>query len=146
MPNPRIHEEYLGGISKITYSVAEHGGAVGRIALPLTLPNNTIILAAYANPALNDQGLFEAVESGGAATYQLSIESEGDLASGAAIAELNTYQPYPPTVAIPIVLTAKRQLVLDIQVADLTQGMVDFYIEYRLGVELAGDPEPPLGG
>jgi aminopeptidase N len=119
-PTPSIIAPQLGGIIKATFDYAEHGGAVGDIALDLKLPDNAIVY----------QGLIDVVTdptSGGSATVALKIE-------GSAIASVTGQLDTVPdgTAANVVKLTAERTLTVTVTTAALTAGKFHVYLTYFL--------------
>lgn len=135
--NPSIYANGLGGSTKISYTVSEFGGSIGRIELPLVFPANSVIFTAFANKAMDEQGVLTRLASEGAATVRLSIEGESDLTAASPFGEFNVYKLLLPTLASPIITTQRRQLLLDIAGANLVSGGFDIFIEYRNGVDVA---------
>jgi hypothetical protein len=126
-PTPSIIAPQLGGIIKATFDYAEHGGAVGDIALDLKLPDNAIVY----------QGLIDVVTdptSGGSATVALKIEGSADLLAATAIASVTGQLDTVPdgTAANVVKLTAERTLTVTVTTAALTAGKFHVYLTYFL--------------
>lgn len=75
----RLFLDTCGGLTRVTYDYAEHGGAVGSTPLELTLPVGTIITNGFID-------VITAPTSGGSATIALNFIGENTQAIKAATA------------------------------------------------------------
>lgn len=111
--------------AKATYDFATLGGAVGSIAMGVSIPAGSMVRAVVMEEETN-------VTSEGSATVQLKAGTT-NLTAATAIADI----PALGTVALPssataVKITAESELTLAVAVADLTAGKVNVYVEYYL--------------
>lgn len=119
----RIWQDQVGGLIRVEYDFATHGGAVGDNLIPLTLPANTIILGGFID-------VHTAPTSGGSATVAIKAESAGDVLGATAIASVTgqvaLVEDFTATNALK--LTTECQLAVTVAVAALTAGNFTLYL------------------
>lgn len=122
---PRIHQDGVGGLAKIEYSVAEHGGKVGANPIPLKLPAGAIVTKGLVK-------VTEPFTSGGAATVAFTCNTAGDLLAATAIASVTGKLDLIPEndAATSVETTAERQLALTVATAALTGGAATVWLWY----------------
>lgn len=111
------------------YSFATDAGAIGNINLGASIPSGALVLAAYIE-------VITPPTSGGLATIELQLEAAGDVqaAAGIGAAPWSTAGPKLSSArtraAVPLKLTAARDIVMVIAAAALTAGAFRVYVEY----------------
>ncbi|MBW4580715.1 MAG: hypothetical protein KME42_14210 [Tildeniella nuda ZEHNDER 1965/U140] len=121
----RLHQDDLGGLVKVQYDFAVHGGAIGAIAIPLLLPNKAVIFDGFMD-------VVTAPTSSGSATIAAGFNTTTDIKAATAIASYTGIVAVVPvgTAAAALKLTADRQLTLTVAVAALTAGKINFFFKY----------------
>lgn len=124
---PRIHDDNVGGIVKVTYDFDVHGGAVGDIPLDFELPANAVIVNGFVDEV-------EDLTSDGSATIAIKAESAADLKAATAIASYTGRVALIPvgTAATSVKTTEARVLTLTVAVAALTAGKMNIFLDYRI--------------
>lgn len=106
--------DQLGGSAAIMYDFATNGGAIGTIELPLTIPDNAVIIGAYVD-------VLTPPTSAGSATVALGLNTNTDVLAATAIASV-TGVVVAKAQAAAFKLTAERKLKVTIATAALTAG------------------------
>lgn len=114
---------------RATFDFAKLGGAIGSIALPVTLPEGAIVMDGMVH-------VLTAVTSGGAATVALQLEAAGDIVAAAAV----TGAPWSTTglkdivpagtAATAVKTTVARKPTVVIATAALTAGKFRVFLRY----------------
>jgi hypothetical protein len=114
-------------ILRATYDFAVHGGAVGSISLPLTVPSGVIVSDGMLD-------VITAPTSGGSATVAVQLNAADDIVAAAAISGapwsttgLKNIVPVG-TAATAVKTTASRTLTAVVGTAALTAGKFDVYL------------------
>lgn len=107
------------------YDVAEHGGDVGAIELPVTVPADTIILDGIID-------ILDPFGSEGSATLALSIEAPADVLAATDLTDLDDaglLDVYPNgSAARAIRVSEDAPVVATVGVAELTAGVLQGYL------------------
>jgi len=121
--------------ARATYDFSVHGGVSGDIELGITaaaaavvtIPNNAIVTRAWWD-------VTDPLTSGGSAQVAFKVEGAADLQTAAVLGTHGTaglHEGIPVDSAATMVkLTAARNLVMTISVADLTAGILTLFVEY----------------
>lgn len=115
-------------IARATYDFSVDGGAVGDIALGVTIPDNAIITNVIIDIITG------MTSAGGSGTIALKSEGAGDLLAAVDADTLSGLVAGIPvgTAATSIKMTDDRELTATVAVEDLTAGKFVVFVEYML--------------
>ncbi len=118
-------------IARATYDFAISGGAVGNIALDVTIPSGAIVTGGKVQ-------VITPLTSGGAGTAAIQVQSAGDVVAAAVVsgapwstAGVKDVVPVE-TAATSILTTASRTVTLVVGTAALTAGKFVVWLRYYL--------------
>ena len=119
-----VRDNLSGEIRQI-WDFSVDGGAIGTVNMDVLLPADAIVTSGFIH-------VLTAVTSGGSGTLSFGLNSNVDMLAATAVASLtaNAVIPIVPTNAVPVRLTAERELKATVATAALTAGKVAVYLRF----------------